>query len=234
MDDTAWWGLAWIDAFDLTGEQKYLNAAVFATDFVGSYRDSTCGDGVWWNIYATYKNAITNELYIKLVAKLANRLPEPANAQYLQQAIELWQWFFLPGGMVNEDNLVNDGLNDCKNNNDKTWTYNQGVILGAAVELFKATGVSSYIEGARRIADAVIESSILSPNGILTEICESTGGCGIDGNNPSFKGVFMRNLGELNRQIQDHPYQTYLERQVESNMEFNRNEMNQYGFHFAG
>ncbi len=71
-------------------------------------------------------------------------------------------------------NPINDGLSEESNgtrtnNGGQTWTYNQGVILGGLVELYKATGDRSLLESARQIADGVITSAILSPNGILTE-----------------------------------------------------------------
>ena len=58
--------------------------------------------------------------------------------------------------MINDDLLVNDGLNasTCGNNRDTTWTYNQGVLLGGLVALARATGDDTYLERARELADA--------------------------------------------------------------------------------
>jgi predicted alpha-1,6-mannanase (GH76 family) len=231
LDDVGWWALAWVDAYDLTGNKTYLDMAILDAEHIVAYRDDVCGDGIWWNIYRNYKNAITNELYIKIAAQLHNRLP--GDTKYLREAVELWDWF-MRSGMVNEQSLINDGLTDaCTSNNDTTWTYNQGVILGAAVELAQATSDPQYITQAVRIADAVIASRLLSPAGILREPCEDwTQLC--DGNQSSFKGIFLRNLAELNRVLPNKPYQTYLENQVRSNFQNNRNSMNQHGLHFAG
>jgi len=137
--------------------------------------------------------------------------------------------------MINSANLINDGLNDnCENNGLVTWSYNQGVILGGLLELNKGTGDSMYIDEARKIADAVLASPDLNRNGILYEYgCEGGGGdCGGDG--PTFKGVFVRNLGELDRALPGRPYKSWLEAQAEANWNNNRNSLNQFGVHWAG
>jgi len=230
VDDTGWWGLAWVDAYDITGDQKYLRMAQIDADFMYATKDNVCGGGLYWRIVKDSKNAIQNELFIKLAAALHNRIP--GDTKYLDQAKEVWQWFSNLG-VINPQNLINDGINtrtDCRNNGDVTWTYNQGVILGGLVELTKATGDNSYVNRARQIADAVVSSSYLSPNGILREPCEG-GDCGEDG--PSFKGVFVRNLGELNRFLNDRPYSPYLENNSRVVYQY-RNSLNQYGLHYAG
>lgn len=63
--------------------------------------------------------------------------------------------------------------------------------------------------------------------------CENGGGdCGGDG--PSFKGVFARNLGELDRFLEERPYRPWLIAQTDANYQHNRNSLDQYGVHWAG
>jgi predicted alpha-1,6-mannanase (GH76 family) len=193
LDDTGWWGLAWLRAYDKTGNTKYRDMAKITADHMHAYWDNTCGGGVWWKTDRQYKNAITIELYIKLNAAYYNRTGDQT---YLSRAQTGWNWF-VNSGMINGQNLVNDGLNSsCQNNGDVTWTYNQGVILGAAVELHIATNNGTYLTKAQQIATATRTYLVHGITGALRENgCES-GDCGNDG--ALFKGIFMRNLYELN------------------------------------
>lgn len=211
MDDTGWWGLAWVRAYDLTNDSKYLDMAKKDADYIYGFKDDKCGGGVWWSSEKKYKNAITNELFIKLAAAIHNRTP--GDTKYLSQANEVWRWF-AASGMINGQHLINDGLDDqCKNNNGTTWTYNQGVILGGLAELAKGTNDSSLLATAKQLADASTTDAGLNPGGILREPCESSADhCGGDG--PSFKGIYARNLGELNRALGGRPFDAYLDRQA--------------------
>ncbi|HVH43934.1 MAG TPA: glycoside hydrolase family 76 protein [Labilithrix sp.] len=232
MDDTAWWGLAWIRAYDVTRDGRYLDMARRDADHLWKHKDDTCGGGVWWRDDRKYKNAITNELFIKLAASLHNRMP--GDQTYLARAKEIWEWFDA-SGMINGQNLINDGLgSDCRNNGDMVWTYNQGVILGGLVELNKATGDASLLARATQLADASTRDPHLSPDGVLREPCELFGGegCGRDGG--SFKGSYVRNLAELNRHLNGRPYTTYLKRQADTMMAKNRTSLDQYGVKWAG
>jgi len=91
IDDTLWWGLVWVRAYDITGDNKYLEMAKVDADYCYEYKDDVCGGGLWWTTRRDYKNAIPNELFIKLAAALHNRIP--GDTKYLSQAVEVWNWF---------------------------------------------------------------------------------------------------------------------------------------------
>lgn len=230
IDDTGWWVLAWIRAYDYTGEERYLETARTAADYMWSYRDDVCGGGLWWRNDKQYKNAVTNELFIKAAAQLHTRVQD--DNDYLEQAVGTWEWF-LDTGMINDENLINDGLvlETCESNKQETWTYNQGIVLGALNDLYLATDDDQYLDHATTLADASTTSAYLNPGGTLREPCED-GDCGGDG--PTFKGVYVRNLAELAATVDSHPYRTYLTKQARTVEREDRNAYNQYGVHWAG
>ncbi|GAA4260606.1 glycoside hydrolase family 76 protein [Dactylosporangium darangshiense] len=199
VDDTAWWGLTWIDAYDLTHDGVYLDEAVTIANYVAGFWDpSTCGGGVWWDRERTYKNAVTIGLYLRLTAALHNRIA--GDTAWLNRAVTGWNWFNA-SGMINSAGLVNDGLTTgCQNNGQTVWSYNQGLAIGAAMELFRATGSTAYQDAARRLGTAALNSSLVQ-GGVLTESCDRSGQT-CDDNQKQFKGVFMRYLAEAGQQFQ--------------------------------
>lgn len=228
-DDEGWWALAWIRAYDLTANADYLAMAkaIFA-DMKGGW-DATCNGGIWWSKARTYKNAIANELFLKVAASLHNRTPGDAGAgSYLDWAKREWAWFS-GSGMINPKDLVNDGLASCKNNGGQTWTYNQGVVLGGLVELAKATGDASVLPRARAIADAAM-AQLVDDDGVLHEPCEPT--CGADG--AQFKGIFARNLRELTAAAPDPKDRPFLAKSADYAWNAARNDSDQIGLVWSG
>jgi predicted alpha-1,6-mannanase (GH76 family) len=229
-DDEGWWALAWIKAYDLTGELRYLEMAktIFADITTGW--DTTCGGGVWWSKARTYKNAIPNELFLTVAARLHQRTPgDEGPGSYLEWAQRTWAWFEA-SGMINAQHLVNDGLTaDCQNNNGTTWTYNQGVILGGLVELARITNDPALIDQAKAIADGAI-GALSNADGVLIEPCEPS--CGADG--PQFKGIFIRNLSLLFEATGERRYRAFIERNADVIWADARNTSYQFGLRWAG
>lgn len=232
-DDEGWWGLTWIKAYDLTKDRRYLDMAKRIFEDMKGGWDDTFGGGVWWKKDRRYKNAIPNELYLTLAARLHQRTSREkgVSGSYREWAQREWDWF-KASGMINDRNLINDGLNrEGKNNGGQTWTYNQGVILGGLVEMYRITRKRSYLEQAESIADAAIQS-LVNEQGILMEPCERNSDCGGDG--PQFKGIFMRNLGVLYSVTKKRAYRDFIRRNADSIWAENRNEQNQLGLRWAG
>ena len=210
-DDQAWWGNAWVRAYDATGNEDYLALArrIFA-DMLAAWDETSCGGGVWWNPNEDFKNAITAELFILLAANLHNRVP--GDTEYLGWAERSWDWF-MDIGMVNDRGLINDGLRECENRGEPVWTYNQGVILGAAVELHRATQDDEYLSVATRLADAST-TLLVDDEGILRERCEGPGNCNDD--QSAFKGIYLRYLMALYDATGNETYGAFIQRHARS------------------
>ncbi|MGH3273829.1 MAG: glycoside hydrolase family 76 protein [Streptosporangiaceae bacterium] len=235
-DDNGWWALAWIAAYDLTGDRRYLDAArvIFAHDTAGW--DDTCRGGLWWSTARTYKNAVSTELFLTLAARLHQRSPG-GEGGYLDWALRAWEWFS-GSGLIGPGGLVNDGLTAaCTNNGGPTWTYNQGVILGGLAALHEITGDRAYLDVGESIADATLSRLVSPPSalrpGILTEPHEATT-ARRDRVRPQFKGIFVRYLYDFCRQQPRPAYRAFLLRNAESAWANARNARNEFGLHWAG
>ena len=230
-DDNGWWALAWVAAYDLTRDHRYLDAArtIFAHNVAGW--DDTCSGGLWWNESKGYKNAITTELFLTLAARLHQRVPG-GDGSYLTWALRAWQWFSAHG-LIGADGLVNDGLTaTCENNGGPTWTYNQGVILGGLGALFEITGDHAYLAQGESIAGAVL-TKLTTPPGILTEPCEA-GGPGCDGDQVQFKGIFVRYLYDFWLRSRQPAYREFILANARSLWAGNRNVNDQFGLCWTG
>jgi predicted alpha-1,6-mannanase (GH76 family) len=155
-------------------------------------------------------------LYIQLGAALANRVSSDQNQIYLDAATAGWDWFFNIG-VVNSDHYVVDGVDKttCKPTGT-IYSYNQGVILGAAAELYQATGNGTYLDLAGNIATAVTtkNSTLTNANGILMDSCDRTTSCSGDG--AEFKGPFVKNLRKLQLARGNPQWLNFLETNAQS------------------
>ena len=211
-DDEGWWALAWAGAYDWSHDPRYLATAekIFA-DMAGGW-DNTCGGGIWWKKDRHYKNAIANELFLSTAAHLATLTTDSTQrANHLDWAKREWQWF-AASGMINAQNLINDGLDsNCHNNGKTVWSYNQGVILGGLAALSKQTADAAVLDRAHSIATAAM-AHLAGPDGIVHDPCEPD--CGADGT--QFKGIFARNLAALNSASPDPTFRAFLQTNANS------------------
>jgi predicted alpha-1,6-mannanase (GH76 family) len=198
-DDEGWWALAWLDAWEWTGNQEYLGMARYIFDDITLGWDETCGGGIYWKKGLKYKSTISNELTLLLAARLHLANTDTIRGKScLQWSLDIWNWMH-SGELINEEGLVQDGVGgrrgDCKIN-PRIWTYNQGVILSGLVYLSEITGDEIYLNYADGIALAAI-TNMVSDGGILCEINCEPDDCNADAE--QFKGIFMRHLALLNQ-----------------------------------
>lgn len=226
-DDDGWWALVWIKAYDLTKQQAYLDMAKTVFQRMAGSWDTKCNGGIYWRSQKDVKNAISNSLFMQAAAQLHLRTPGDTGAgSFLDWAQRTWTWF-KGTGMLRSDKLVIDSLNGLTTCEAKggTFSYNQGVLVGALVDLAAGTGDATLLDEAGAIARATMSS--LQTNGVMTEPC------GIDTKDCwQFKGVFFRNLLAFYRVRPAKDIQEYARKQSDSIWNVARNDKNQFGYHW--
>jgi predicted alpha-1,6-mannanase (GH76 family) len=196
-DDENWMALALIRAHDLTGKPEYLSVAeMLYVDIMGGWDSSCCGSkpgGIWWDKGMSQKATAANAGPVIAGARLAARTGNSAYLDFARQVYIFWisnMTFGEAGGLRVVDHILPSG-------EKVNWrfTYNEGLMIGAAVELHRATGEDVYLEHARRFATYMIgnECVVAKYGKVLSDGSDTscTGDC------HAFKGPAYRYLALL-------------------------------------
>ncbi|WP_327139209.1 glycoside hydrolase family 76 protein [Nocardia sp. NBC_01327] len=178
-DDELWWALAWIRAFDLTQEPRYLDAARKIVDRLGDQRASFCDGGLAWA-----RTGIDPDLH---------------------PWTQVWDWFTTGAGraLLDPSGVVNDHLDQYGStcvlvDENRRWTYDQGMLISGLVALYRASGNSALLTSADRIAGAAThDGSVFIQNGILNEPSATTCPGPECHDAETYKGVLVRGYREL-------------------------------------
>lgn len=198
-DDMEWLALACLRASDAGGGAVFRDAALTLwADIQGGW-NSHCGGGVAWRkTQLDYKNTPANAPAAILATRLYRRFGNPDD---LAWAVRIFAW--LEAHLIDpQSSFVWDGLNrlgDGQIDRDWDYTYCQGVTLGAALELWHATGEAAYLTRARHTAQAALRHWPADPPD------EGIGDAGL------FKGILARYLAELERDDPNPPRRSWLE-----------------------
>jgi predicted alpha-1,6-mannanase (GH76 family) len=190
-DDMAWMGIALLRAYALTNQKKYLDTSLLLWDDIRTGWNETNGGGIAWNKQMLYyKNTPSNAT----TAILSFRLYTITNEQkYLDLGNDIMIW--LQNTLVDEERgMVWDGIGRTGGNDiDYNWlfTYNQGIYIGACIELYTISNDKRWRERAIKTADNAI--TVFTGNfNVLKD--EGVGDGGL------FKGILIRYLKYLSDQ----------------------------------
>ncbi len=188
FDDMLWFALALERVHRATAERHYLDEAIAIWDHViaEGWNETLGWSLAWRKQQLAYKNTPANGPLVILGVRLS-RLD--TSRDYLSYARRAFDW--LTANLVGDDGFVEDGINRTGDGTvDTQWrfTYNQGLYVGAAVELFRATGDDVFLQ--RAVQTAITAVRELSDGTVFPD--EGDGG-----DEGLFKGVYYRYLGEL-------------------------------------
>jgi predicted alpha-1,6-mannanase (GH76 family) len=188
-DDMEWLALSSLRAYHATGNEEFLAATDLLWEDIKKGWNNHQGGGIAWRkTQLDYKNTPANAPAVILAARLYKERQDPDDLAWAKKVYQ-WQKKHL---VDNATGLVWDGINRNGDQKiDKAWrfTYNQGVYIGAGMELYELTGEDVYLDDAIKTADFVISDDHLAPSGILKS--EGSGDGGL------FKGILARYLAAL-------------------------------------
>ncbi len=215
-DDEGWWALAWLDAWEWTGDIRYLEMARLIFNDITTGWSNEFGGGLYWKKGLSFKGTISNSLAFTLATRLYLADTQEINGRScLQWSIDIWQWM-MDSKLINNKGLMQDGIRE-RNGEQQVkpnlYTYNQGVVLTGLVNLHKITGEEHYLKSANQLAKATIVHMV-NEQGILKEIICEPNNCKPD--SEQFKGIFIRHLAILNAYDPQKLYKDFLENNAKS------------------
>ena len=185
-DDMAWMAIALLRADDVAGADTGALVRELWTDIRAGW-DEKHGGIVWRrDDPRPYTNAPANGPAAILAARLHRHYGDPADLDWARRIAGWLQDSLVDPG----SGIVWDGTHPYEDPSvDRTvWTYNQGTVVGAEVQLWQLTGDRVHLDRARRTATATLNRY-------------GEGGFPVEGagDGSVFKGILARYLGDLVR-----------------------------------
>lgn len=183
LDDSGWWGLAWLKFHHLTGDPAYLETALAIHRHMDTHR--LPDGGIIWNLenQPPVTNAISNSLFLTLSARLHRAT---GKAEFLIKARQTRQWF------TGQKLYDGTGIVDGPGHVGDYWSYNQGMWILSLLALSEAGQEPVLIDEAAAFTRTLLEKGGFLNQGVLMEKLSQSGW-----DTALFKGVLARALGHL-------------------------------------
>lgn len=195
FDHETWLTLALLRAYDLSADMRYLTSAEALYQNVMAAWDTTCCaphlGGIWSDKKKTQKSSAANAGSALAGARLAQRTNKPEYLTFAKQVYAFWM-----SDMVDAATFaVSDYLTPDGQPHPASFTYLQGLMIGAALELNDATGEAHYLTEAKGFAHymSTQETHDSSVGPVLFDGSSCEGDCA------AWKGIGYRYLAALYR-----------------------------------
>jgi uncharacterized protein YyaL (SSP411 family) len=168
-DDNAWMVITFQEAYEVTGESRYLKRAEETLDFVMSGWDDKLGGGIWWHEkhLGDGKNTCINAPAAVGSFRMAKFSDEKESARRIADGQRLTKWttehLRAPNGLFGDSINVKTGVK----NNDQL-TYNAGLMIRAYLSLYALTGEDLYLDEATAMGKAA-DSMLIAKTGVYRD-----------------------------------------------------------------
>jgi mannose/cellobiose epimerase-like protein (N-acyl-D-glucosamine 2-epimerase family) len=154
-DDNAWMVMMFLEAYEISGESRYLKRAEEVLDFVMSGWDEEAGGGIWWHEKHKdgSKNTCVNGPAAVGCFRMAKFSDPKKAAKRIADGGKIVKWttetLRAPNGLFADAINVTTG----KKNPDQL-TYNAALMLRAYISLYALTGEDLYLDEAKLMGKA--------------------------------------------------------------------------------
>ncbi len=158
-DDDAWLCLQFLNAYELLGEEHYLELAEELLDFFWTGWDESLGGGIYWDKSFSSKNICDNGpcaiAYLRAYELTGNQ-------NYLEKGKQIYDWcrqVLLENNLYSDNIVINGFIN--------TWkaAYNQGTMLCVGALLYRITGEARYLTETTAVWKATISHMFTQSGG---------------------------------------------------------------------
>lgn len=217
-DDNAQAGIDFLEAYEVTGNARFLEKAKLCYLFCKSGESSLQGGGLYWN--EQVKNSLDDDNCIKatnvtaLAAVLALKLYQVNQSQdYLTTALRWYKWVKTymqdPSDKIYWNSIrIRDGAIDYTK-----WAYNTGAMITNACLLYIVTSDANYLSEAKSLAAASYKYFTRSVTGA---------GVFFPANDPWFTAVLFRGYLDLYTLDKTDTYIETIIRNTDYAMQFSR------------
>jgi hypothetical protein len=153
-DDNQWIGIACLDAYERTKNEKYLQQGLLVYRFMMTGFDTISGGGLYWKEKDnTTKNTCSNGPGVLVALQLYNATGKKT---YLDTAILLYNW--TKKNLLSHEGVYYDNIKLPSRKIDKrAYTYNTGTMLQSSAMLYKITKEKKYLEHAEELAEGSLK-----------------------------------------------------------------------------
>jgi hypothetical protein len=233
MDDTVWWGLAWLSASEyelyyrhnIRDAARFLRVAEIEARYVARRRQ--CG-GIVWEL-GSPAGTITNAEYIALTSELAQYRSTSSTfhdpglaARWLGDARRSLAWLEHVHLVNLATGTIRDSLapHDCRGLVGGPLAYSEGEVADALVQLGNTLNDPSYYVQAARFLRYVLDPSHgFVIHGVLQEHCEANDLCTHNLNRydiTAFKGIFVQAVSDWTTATGSREFEPFLRGQAEA------------------
>ncbi len=154
-DDNQWMVITFVEAFEMTHEQQYLQRAEETLKFSLSGWDDQLGGGIWWHEghKGGSKNTCSNAPAAFACLRVAEFQPPAEAKATVEMAIKIVDW--TDSHLQARDGLFMDNeVVATEKKNGGKLTYNTALMIRSYLGLYRWTGEQKYLQLAKRSAKA--------------------------------------------------------------------------------